>query len=1147
MKIKRPEEISPQIILLGLFILSLFSFLIVDLLPTIFYRTVDASSYLVFHNFTEIFSIVVSFSIAGVGWYTYDQSRDRHALFLSCAFLAVGLIDLMHMLSYPGMPALVTLSSNIKSQQLWLAARMVTAMAFLASSFVYPNSQNRLISRMVLLSAALIVSGFVFIGVIYFPSSLPVTFIEGKGLTPFKVYSEYLIIFLFTLSFATYWNRFIRTRDKLLVYFLSAFIFCIFSELAFTLYKGAFDTFNVLGHIYKVAAFFVIYRGVFITSVKRPYSVLQREITQSRLVEEKVHEASLYTRSLIEASLDPLVTISPEGKITDVNEATELVTGVSRENLIGSDFSVYFTEPEKAREGYRQVFEKGFVKDYPLAIRHTSGSTKDVLYNAAVYKDNVGNVTGVFAAARDITERRRAEEALRRLNRELRAISNCNQALMRAEDEQALLNEISRIVCDEAGYRMFWVGYAENDEAKTIRPVAWAGFDNGYIAEAKLTWADNTERGQSPAGKAIRIGEIVYIQDFATDPLMAMWRESALMRGYRSGIALPLKDENARVFGVLLIYSGEINVFTPDEIRFLDELTCDLAFGIMVLRARTMRKQAEEEITWNLAVNQTLSSLYVPIVTAGANIEQIANIILEKSRQLTSSAHGFVAEVDPTTGDLIAHTLTKMMQAECKITEQKSCGIRFPRGADGFYNGLWGHAMNTKEPFYTNVPVKHYASKGIPKGHIVIEKFLSVPVFLSGKLVGQIALSNSARDYTDRDLNAVNRIAEFYALAIQHMRVEESLLKSEKDLKEAQRIGRLGSWDWDATTDTITWSEEYYRIYGFDPAQSPPKYEEHLKAYTPESAARLDAAVKRNMQTGESYKLDLELACKEGPRRWITARSETKRDSQGHIIGLRGTAQEITERKQAEETRLENLRLQAADKAKSEFLANMSHELRTPLNSSIGFSELLKQGMAGELSEKQKHYVDNILTSNQFLLTLINDILDLSKIEAGKIELITEKMSVPATIKETLSLIKEKSMKHNVLLETEFDPELDIIVADKQRFKQILFNLLSNAIKFSKEEGGTVTITAKKEGVMAQISVSDTGIGIKQENITRLFHKFEQLESGISDKYGGTGLGLAITKQLVELHGGRIWAQSKYGEWSTFTFTLPLKVKNEEK
>jgi PAS domain S-box-containing protein len=259
---------------------------------------------------------------------------------------------------------------------------------------------------------------------------------------------------------------------------------------------------------------------------------------------------------------------------------------------------------------------------------------------------------------------------------------------------------------------------------------------------------------------------------------------------------------------------------------------------------------------------------------------------------------------------------------------------------------------------------------------------------------------------------------------------------------------------------------------------------------------------------------------------------------------MQGIFRDTTERKKAENLRIENLRLEAADKAKSEFLSNMSHELRTPLSAAIGFSELLKMNQAGELNEKQKHYVDNILASNQFLLTLINDILDLSKIEAGKIELVPEKILMPVTIRETLSLIKEKAMKHKVLLKTEFDPELEFIVADRQRFKQVLFNLLNNAVKFSKEEGGTVTITAKKEGDMAKVSVSDTGIGIKEEIINKLFQKFEQLDPGISKKYGGTGLGLAITKQLVELHGGRIWAQSKFGEGSTFTFLIPLsKVK----
>ncbi len=270
------------------------------------------------------------------------------------------------------------------------------------------------------------------------------------------------------------------------------------------------------------------------------------------------------------------------------------------------------------------------------------------------------------------------------------------------------------------------------------------------------------------------------------------------------------------------------------------------------------------------------------------------------------------------------------------------------------------------------------------------------------------------------------------------------------------------------------------------------------------------------------------------------------KDTKNEPMAMVSVVSDITEFKKAEEVRMENMRLAIASSAKSEFLANMSHELRTPLNSIIGFSELLQQNSDGELNEKQNKYVGNVLTSGRFLLNLINDILDLSKVEAGKIEPMFEKMPVHAVINETLSLIKEKATKHNVLLNKEFDPALNIIEADQQRFKQILFNLLTNAVKFSKKEGGTVTVTTKKEGDMARISVSDTGIGIKEEDMGKLFKEFEQLNPGISRKYGGTGLGLAISKKLVELHGGRIWVESRFGEGSTFTFTLPLAAQNQK-
>lgn len=250
--------------------------------------------------------------------------------------------------------------------------------------------------------------------------------------------------------------------------------------------------------------------------------------------------------------------------------------------------------------------------------------------------------------------------------------------------------------------------------------------------------------------------------------------------------------------------------------------------------------------------------------------------------------------------------------------------------------------------------------------------------------------------------------------------------------------------------------------------------------------------------------------------------------------------EDITERKRIEELRLENERLISSNIARSEFLTIMSHELRTPLTSVIGYSLILAGKTQGELNEKQRIFVDNILKSSKHLLDLINNFLELAKTEAGKQEMVFEKISVPHAINEIFELIRENAIEHDIILKKEFDSEMRSIHADRRALKQILFNLLSNAIKFSKKEGGIITVSAKEENDMAKISVVDTGIGIKDEDIPKLFQKFEQLDSGISRKYEGTGLGLAITKQLVEMHGGKIWVESKYGEGSNFIFLLPI-------
>lgn len=287
----------PKAVLAGTFLVFLGPFLAVMLFPAQLELVMEKSTYLVFHNVAEFFSIMVSLSVFSVGWYTYDQSKDRRALFLGTAFLAVGLLDFMHTLSNAAMPAFFTPNSTNKSTQFWISARLFDASALLASAYVYADTQGRWLAKTSLLAASLSITCLLFTGIVFFPEFLPATAIQGVGLTPLKRYLEFAVILLLVAASVAYWRRMARTGDRLLIYNLAAFIICIFSEAVFASYKTGFDTYNVLGHIYKVVAFYLIYKGIFASSVQKPYVDLSgaNEKLRLEIAERKRAEAEIQT------------------------------------------------------------------------------------------------------------------------------------------------------------------------------------------------------------------------------------------------------------------------------------------------------------------------------------------------------------------------------------------------------------------------------------------------------------------------------------------------------------------------------------------------------------------------------------------------------------------------------------------------------------------------------------------------------------------------------------------------------------------------------------------------------------------------------------------------------------------------------------
>jgi PAS domain S-box-containing protein len=343
---------------------------------------------------------------------------------------------------------------------------------------------------------------------------------------------------------------------------------------------------------------------------------------------------------------------------------------------------------------------------------------------------------------------------------------------------------------------------------------------------------------------------------------------------------------------------------------------------------------------------------------------------------------------------------------------------------------------------------------------------------------------------------------------------------------------------------------------------------------------RAEAVIEMVLREKRVSNYELTVRARDGKETVVSCNATVLYNHDRSLQGMLAAARDITDfrslvqRLQEKNTELRNSRFTAerANLAKTDFLANMSHELRTPLNAVIGFSEVLQDELYGKLNERQHEYVKNVLGSGKHLLNLIGDILDLSKVEAGKMEFELSGFLLRDELNDSLSMMKEKAMSCGVKLDYELAPDADIeLVTDERKLKQILYNLLSNAVKFT-PEGGSVSVSARRgawgkgqaardgqtppvtqdpgpltpDGDCIEISVADTGIGIKPGDMEKLFKPFFQVESGYTKTYEGTGLGLALTKRLVEFLGGRIWAESEFGKGCVFTFTIPVKGENKQ-
>lgn len=372
---------------------------------------------------------------------------------------------------------------------------------------------------------------------------------------------------------------------------------------------------------------------------------------------------------------------------------------------------------------------------------------------------------------------------------------------------------------------------------------------------------------------------------------------------------------------------------------------------------------------------------------------------------------------------------------------------------------------------------------------------------------------------------------------------EEELRKNTVHLSSAQRIARLGSWEFHIDTQAIRWSEETYRIFDRALQDGPPTLEEFSNYICESDRPMVQAALDLVINHNQPFEAEYRICHADGTLKYVLSRGELVYGESGRPPVLVGTVLDISARKLAElQLQRTNEELDRATRLKDEFLANMSHELRTPLNAILGMSEGLGEGIFGPINDRQQKAIATIERSGRHLLELINDILDLSKIEAGKLEIDAAPVSVDYLCESSLTFVRQQAVTKGIdLTMRELSPMPDIVV-DERRIRQALINLLTNAIKFT-PTGGRVELSVSygenPNGRTLELSVIDTGIGIAQADLCKLFEPFVQIDSRLNRQHEGTGLGLALVKQLVELHGGQVSVTSQVGQGSCFTISLP--------
>jgi two-component system, NtrC family, sensor kinase len=640
-------------------------------------------------------------------------------------------------------------------------------------------------------------------------------------------------------------------------------------------------------------------------------------------------------------------------------------------------------------------------------------------------------------------------------------------------------------------------------------------------------------------------------------------------------IAVPLLRGDELV-GVITIWRFEKKPFTESQIALLDTFASQAVIAIENVRLFNETKEALER--------QTATSEILRVISQSpADVQPVLDAVAERALKLCDAAQSVISLVEGTNIRFAAgFGSTRTYVGEVMPLSRGLVAGR------AIIDRTTIHLDDLAAVSEDEYPIGLQMQRSI--GHHTL---LAVPLMREDRAIGVITVFRmEVRPFTEKQISLVKTFADQAAIAIENVRLftelesrTAELTRSIGELKALGEVGQAVSSTLDLETVLSTIVSRATQLAGMD-GGSIWEYDETREEFYLHATDRLpdelvevlratpirkgEGALGRLAITGEPVEIH-DIAVEPGyPTRLREIRIRSGHRSvvavpllrEDHLLGALAvsrttpgefapeviallktfatqSALAIQNARLFREIEVKSRELEAASRHKSEFLANMSHELRTPLNAIIGFSEVLSERMFGELNEKQAEYIGDILASGQHLLSLINDILDLSKIEAGRMELELSDFDLPSTIENTLILVRERAVRRGITLGRTVDERLGTIRADERKVKQVLLNLLSNALKFT-PEGGRIDVRATVNDGVAEISVRDTGVGIAPEEQEAVFEEFRQVGTA-AKKVEGTGLGLAISRKFIELHGGKIWVTSQVGTGSIFAFTLPLQ------